>query len=1015
MLLTVSNFKLDKYQQLPQLLDAHLETMLTPLVDRLRQTFAASAQMQARNAPLYRLIYCASKVRGYKTIGLLKILILILCFSVKFLSHETQDLVPILLLCSSVDGAVSWEQKYVLLLWLSLVVRIPFDLVKMNASSGDEKSIILQLYELGCKHITAAGKERDGAAIMLTRFLIRKDTIDKYLSMFLTTLGASMFEIVGRLTALSSVFLLGPRDVLRGHVPKCLALCQSLMESESFTKSSLVRKLVMKLSQRLALVELKPVIPKWRYQRGLRSLNNQALIKESPQEPLEESSQEDLIIEVSEVVESVIQIMFEGLRDKDTIVRWSASKGLAKITQRLPLELASDVVESVLDMFEENVYADDDGTRNISAVNDQCWHGASLTLAELARRGLLLPDKLPQVFEWMFHALLFEQRRGTYSIGAHIRDAACYVCWAFARAYSADIMMPHVQKLAIYLVIVSVYDREVNVRRAASAAFQENVGRQGIFPNGIDIVTIADFFAVGNRATAYLETSLDIAKFEGYRDKMVNHLVQNCTNHWDIDVRLLASQALGKFTSLDIRLIEDTTLPALIKNCFSKDFSTRHGAVLGVASIVLQLPHSHISDLIIQAPLTIAKFHPTYLQSFGSDLFRQALCTLIGNICDICVNISADIIAEYQSILKSSLERQDIIVQNSASVSYGKLSKRYPIATTTLEDFLACAVSENVTWRTGYTMLIGELDSSKYSTQSWHMIFDVLCKVSSLQSAAFAETRKHGVDSLKMFLRRSLASFTTIEIKKQSVAVLIACIDDYSTNSKGDIGSLVREAAMRSLTELITTQEYFADSSDCDLFVGQLLKQVTEKIDRVRATAGDCLSKLLHSNVPCIRSIHGYNQLIEVIPNSAAETWTHASKIFEICIPLLALKQYRKDLLMGVLTSVSGQTESLIKYSSPQFMKYLSTLSVDDTSENTMSLTKMLQLLADLIKKHHKVDRLLLPLTDGLTFILESGYLATLFSNNDSPAEQLTTSIKTVRQAVVRSKEMRKLTSAIKL
>ena len=56
------------------------------------------------------------------------------------------------------------------------------------------------------------------------------------------------------------------------------------------------------------------------------------------------------------------------------------------------------------------------------------------------------------------------------------------------------------------MLITAVFDREVNCRRAASASFQENVGRQGAhsFPYGLEIMAIADYQSLGSRTSAYL-------------------------------------------------------------------------------------------------------------------------------------------------------------------------------------------------------------------------------------------------------------------------------------------------------------------------------------------------------------------------------------------------------------------------------------------------------------------------------------------------------------------------------
>lgn len=55
-----------------------------------------------------------------------------------------------------------------------------------------------------------------------------------------------------------------------------------------------------------------------------------------------------------------------------TCYRWSAAKGIGRVTSRLNKELADDVVGSILELFNPRE-------------TDSSWHGGCLALAELGK------------------------------------------------------------------------------------------------------------------------------------------------------------------------------------------------------------------------------------------------------------------------------------------------------------------------------------------------------------------------------------------------------------------------------------------------------------------------------------------------------------------------------------------------------------------------------------------------------------------------------------------------------
>lgn len=53
------------------------------------------------------------------------------------------------------------------------------------------------------------------------------------------------------------------------------------------------------------------------------------------------------------------------------------------------------------------------------AERDTAWHGGCLSLAELARRGLLLPNRLPDLAPLIASALQYDLRRGSHRCKTH--------------------------------------------------------------------------------------------------------------------------------------------------------------------------------------------------------------------------------------------------------------------------------------------------------------------------------------------------------------------------------------------------------------------------------------------------------------------------------------------------------------------------------------------------------------------------------------------------------------------
>lgn len=966
---------LSRYQEQPHLLDPHLNLLLERLLAKVRNRALSEGEIHAA----FKYMYIITKVRTYKVL-------------VKFLPHELTDLEFALEMLErqNPNEYNHWETRYILLLWMSILVLNPFHMSRLDAyaTTSNEpgaagncidtaqmlnhthvhgKSKMERIFDLCQLYSSTNDTCSNIAAYLAAKYLVRADIKDIYLERYLdwvmsqhqTETGDAKF---GELAAISAILKHGKREDLLPYADKLLKWIVGLQYKES--NDFLKYKCYIKIVQRIGLVYLKPRLAGWRYKRGTRSLamnlnkTTNALANESASgnEPDTDNADGEEII-VPDAIEEVIEELLQALRSGGSDIRWSAAKGIGRVTNRLSKELADEVIGSVIDILNP-------------LEPHEAWHGACLALAELAKRGLLLPHRLRTLVPLLMQALFYDEMKGYMSVGQHIRDAACYMCWAFARAYNPEDFQPFVEQISSGLLTVAVFDREINCRRAAAAAFQESVGRLGNFPHGIEISTATDFFSVGLRQNSYLNVGDYIAQFEEYQKPLIDHLVERKVNHWDTMIRELTAKALHKLTFRAPEYMATVVLAQLLGKTESIDINMRHGTVLAIGEITLALSEIERQDegiackkLLSNQLLTdlnelMAKYvHLDMFRGMSGEIMKHCCTDFIRNCSLAHIEASILCVESWQYIIDKCLLNKASAIREGASAAFAELCRTYykgeertVVNAEIIRSYLkgATNITEEHT-RMGYISALGALPDfmikanldvvleslikhSLTPTQAVITIGEAMNQHENLATGTWSEARRDSVKALSSvvhtlgFSRESKISFGNPKYFNKVIDCFIKALDEYTLDNRGDIGAWVREAAMNAIHQLITTcpKDLLQPEQVHQIMLG-FMQQAVEKIDRTRGLAGRLFCQII-TTTPHIPHIRHHDRLLEIFPADVNSVlWLFADQTFPLFCSLLELPDYSQRVLLGLSASIGQLTESLIKYSSAAFFEFLRT------------------------------------------------------------------------------------------
>lgn len=927
------------------------------------------------------------------------------------------------------EHVVPWVERYILLSWLSHLMLAPFPLASMSGLESSEPvstllgaelpleapAIMLRVLSVCFGLLRSASKERTAAANLLVKLCMRPDMqklgmLDKLANWSVLCLESAdetlgnIHQCLGMLAFLSGLVASTTNDEVAGSLPAIYRACRSILDLNhlSWIKSSAIaRKIIVKILRNIVIHTLHPTA---------------VLVELDP----------------TAILEEVIQYLLEAVADGDTPVRYGASKALSVITLKLETEMADDVIEAILGSLNESVYWEG-SKRNLSGVSALRWHGLTLTLAQLLYQKAIATSRLPEVLNALLLSLSFEQRSPTGgSMGTNVRDSACFGVWALSRRYAtSDLLVvdtgsiracghresPSVpQALAIELLTVACLDPAGNVRRGSSAALQELIGRHpNTVKQGIPLVQIVDFHAVGLRQRAMCDIAAKVGDLHPlYWEALFDHLLSwRGTGALDKDSRLFAAQALGLLTKTlpphAVRLSSDRVCHEIAK-LRPRQVEERQGLVSALAAIINTLSGQTVTRNAPSAAealltsktalLPLWQLLRTELQLDDKDytspalrpeLTASSLALFIASMATLTTQLPqsswpedvpmADVIhvlnlclARHEESVLEAVRLTTPAVTSLLSVNH----KSVLLATvydwlTTLEkessfNGLRCA-GHAIALGSVYQILQEQTSNDPHSfTNIQRRIIQVLTFRCTL--AVAVEARTVSLQALTIVVSSSHKLEALVE--NQIIDALHIALNDYTITERGDVGSLVRTAALGSVGAGWAAGTLQPEGSEMHQEVyADVCRLSLEKLDKIRGVAARTLRirfpppfEMSDTPPQDVSSVKYFHDALQVLLSPTPDT-------------------VKEAIILGYVSSTGLGSESVTQNARKALLRFVAALQVDSaTVTSEVSVAGVANCMLKLFKSNIDNDRVLLPLLETIAFLFDMRVLQRLVSSS---------------------------------